>query len=45
MPEQTIAIAAAGMGVIGTVVWIVLWRKGIRSLQEIRDELRKSNSG
>ena len=33
---------AAGLGAVATVIWLVLWRKGIKTLQEIRDELKKS---
>lgn len=39
MDVQTIAVIAAGLGVVGTVVWVVLGVKGLRTLGQIRDRL------
>ena len=33
---------AAAIGVIGSIVYVVLWSKNIRALREIRDEIKKS---
>lgn len=47
MSEQavaTVAFVAAGFGLIGSVVWVLMFRKGILTLQQIRDELRKRSA-
>jgi hypothetical protein len=43
MDGQTIAIVCAGLGVVGSVVWFVLLRRGVRTLGEIRDRLPVPN--
>lgn len=47
MSEQavaTVAFVAAGFGLIGSLVWVLMFRKGILTLQQIRDELRKRSA-
>jgi hypothetical protein len=41
MSIHLIAEIAAGLGVLGSVVYAVFWILSIRALREIRDELRK----
>jgi hypothetical protein len=39
MNTQTIAMVAAGFGVIATLVYVLLGIAGIRTLRDIRDRL------
>lgn len=38
---ETLAVIAAGLGVLASIVYMLLWLKGIKTLQEIRDALSK----
>jgi hypothetical protein len=44
MDTQTIGVIAAGIGVIATVIYLTLGFLGIRTLKDIRDNLRRRES-
>lgn len=44
MDTHVIAEIAAGLGVLGTVVYALLLFMGVKSLRDIRDELRRRRS-
>ena len=41
METQTIAMIAAGFGIVATVVYVVLGIAGIKTLRDIRDRLAR----
>jgi hypothetical protein len=41
MDTETIAVVAAGIGVVATVVYLALGFAGIRTLRDIRDGIRR----
>jgi len=44
LTETTIAMAAAVLGVLFSIVWVVLGWYGVRSLRDIRDALAEQGS-
>ena len=44
MDTQTVAVIAAGIGVAATIVFAVLALAGVKTLQDIRDQLRRSRN-
>jgi hypothetical protein len=40
--ENTIAMIAAGVGVVATIIYILLGVKGVKTLSDIRDTLQNS---
>lgn len=45
MSTETIGIAAAVLGALFSVAWLVLGARGVRSLGEIADALRDREGG
>jgi hypothetical protein len=41
MNTETVAMIAAGLGVAGSIVWLVLGFLGLRTLRDVRDHLAR----